>query len=263
MGLGAALFALLLAGCGPEAQQSASLARGAEQVTFGSVQALGTFVLTTTVTREVRGPAREDDRTREVATLAWAGPDDFAWSRDKDDAPVQRLLVRGARAWTGRAEADRAVPDAEPHRVAVAQAWDPWAALGLVRGQYALERDDDAEPRSFGGRRAWRHVLVARAEPVLGTGDATGGEGKPRRKRSPARAWTLTRAEGEAWLDEATAVTLSADVKVVAVAGRVAQGAAPAGVAPATPEPTTRTITLSVRVEGIGQVTTLPGAPGG
>jgi hypothetical protein len=251
---GAALLALLLVGCGSDAPERESLARGAAEVTFGSIRSLGTFTLTTTVTREVTGPEREADRGREVATLAWAGPDDFAWSRDKDDEPVQRLLVRGGKAWTGRAEADRAVPDAEPHRVAVAQAWDPWAALGVVRGQYALERDEDAEPRTFGGRRAWRHRLVARVEEAP-------PEGK--RKRAPPRAWTLTRAEGEAWLDEATAVTLSADVKVVAVAGRVAQGAAPAGVAPATPEPTTRTITLSVRVEGIGQVPTLPGVPGG
>jgi hypothetical protein len=251
------LLASLLA-CGPDPEEAGSLATGAQQVTFGSLQSLGSFVLTTTVTREVRGPERDDDRAREVATLAWAGPDDFAWSRDKEGDPVQRLLVRGGKAWTGKVAPDRAVPDAEPHRVAVAQAWDPWAALGLVRGQYALQRDERAEPRSFGGRRAWRHVLVVRE---AATPDEEGG-GKPRRKRPPARAWTITRAEGEAWLDEATAVTLSADVKVAAVAGPFAQGGTPEGAAPATPAATTRTITLSVRVEGIGQTPPLPAAPG-
>ena len=98
---GVVLLLVGLLACGTDTEQASTLATGAQQVTFGSLQSLGSFVLTTTVTREVRAPGQDDDRAREVATLAWAGPDDFAWSRDKDDAPVQRLLVRGGKAWCG------------------------------------------------------------------------------------------------------------------------------------------------------------------
>lgn len=236
MSLFGALLALGMA-CSAPPSESVSMARGTQQATFASLTSVGSFTMTTTVTRTSRGTGRSGTPSVETSVIAWNGPDAWSWTREKDRSPIAIHLVREGRAWTGRAEPDQPAADAEPLRVALARGWDPWAALSFVRGQYALTRDEDADARETDGRTAWRHTITLLAAEGGAPGEAPS---KGRARRRPA--WELVRADGEAWLDEVTAVPISATVTVEARGDR----------------DETRTVQLEVRVEGIGRPAMLP-----
>ncbi len=213
------------------------MARGTEQATFASLTSVGSFTMTTTVTRTSQGSGRSGTPSVETSVIAWYGPDAWSWTREKDRSPIAIHLVRDGRAWTGRAAPDQPAADPEPLRVALARGWDPWAALSFVRGQYTLTRDEDVEAREVDGRTAWRHTLILPPTDEVAAGpEAT----KARPRRRPA--WELVRADGEAWLDEVTAVPISATMTVEARGDR----------------DEIRTVRLEVRVEGIGRPATMP-----
>ncbi len=236
MSLLGALLALGMACSAPPAE-SASMARGAQQATFASLTSVGSFTMTTTVTRTAQGSGRSGAPSVETSVIAWNGPDAWSWTREKDRSPIAIHLVRDGRAWTGREAPDQPAADPEPLRVALARGWDPWAALSFVRGQYALTRDEDADAREVEARTAWRHTLTLPPTEEV----AAGPEGtKTRPRRRPA--WELIRADGEAWLDEVTAVPLAATMTVEARGDR----------------DEVRTVQLEIRVEGIGKPATLP-----
>ncbi len=210
--------------------------------TFASMAGVGSFHLSASLKRTTRAASGEERVVEEAQDLRWGDPDRWFWQRSRDSRPVQTVLVHEGRAFAGREAAERPEPDAEPWRVQLAQAWDPWAPLGLVRGQYALERDSSADMRTIGGRRAWKHLLRALPEAPLPESAPPEAAKAPRKR---ARPWTLARAEGTAWLDEETAVTLEADAEVEA---RSKDGE-------------TRLLVLRVRVEGIGEAPSLPAPP--
>lgn len=200
------MLLLLLACDDPtEADNAAALTAASEQVTFGTVGALGPHRLEASVVRAVTaardgGPAGETRTTRESLVLAWKDADHWSFSSSRDGRVRNRVVVYDAVAWSAQNDAPlERKGDAELFRVELAQSWDPWQlALDGVRDQIGLT---PGAPEVVEGRRVVRHEVA----PVpLAPG--------------ARRTWTVSSASGVVWIDEATAVRLLGEVRVSASA---------------------------------------------
>ena len=191
---------ILAVGCAapvPEAPP-VTLAEAAEDTVFASVEALGPFTLESNARRVLSAEGVQPRISVDATQLKWKDADHWALSRSRDGRPADDIVVYGAVAWVG-AHGERLVRkgDAEPWRASLAQAWDPWA-LGLenVRGQIGLTGGVVEEQE---GRRVVKHALTLLAPGA-----------------KARRTWVASVVEGNAWIDEKTAVRTAAEVHVVA-----------------------------------------------
>jgi hypothetical protein len=202
----------------------------ADQITFKSVERLGSHHMLATVSRSDLWDDGGRDDHEETAELAWNSWDSFHLRRVVDGSTVSEIIVSEGTAFT-RAKGTpwQAELDAEPARLQVQTTWNIWdTAMDVFSGRISLK---EAEHSVADGRPA-RRFTVGLTELPVG-------------KRIRSGAMNPQSIEGEVWLDEGTAVRLAADVKATAKR----QGL-------------TRTIHLHLRRGGVGeaQIITRPAA---
>jgi len=193
----------------------------ANQITFKSVENLGAHHLIATISRTDDWEDDSQDIHEETLELAWNNWDSFHLRRVINGTTVNESLVSDGRAYTR----SRGIPweteiDAEPARLRVQTSWKVWdSAMDLFSRRLKLTETGHS---IVDGRAARRFI------PSL-----TPLDGK---KRVRGGAMIPQSIKGEVWLDELTAVRLSADVK-----------------ASATKKALTRTIHLRLTRSGIGE----------
>jgi hypothetical protein len=173
----------------------------AEKATFATVSGLGSYRLQAEVRRSMGGEGTPPRVSTESFELRWRDADHWSYVQRRDERVRSEVVVWDAVAWTNGGDGPLVQKgDAEPFRVQLAGTWDPWswALEGLAHGVH-LEPDTI---EIVEGRRALRHTV----SPVP----------PPEKLR---RGWTVTAADGEVWIDEASAVRLKGRVKVEAVSG--------------------------------------------
>ncbi len=192
---------LWLLACSGEAPP-AVLTEASREVTFGTMQELGTHTLQASWTRRV-GPAEGGGQeTAEAFLLRWQDPDHWELRRERQGRVQSHVIIWDAIAWVSGPKGLKRRGDGELYRVQLASGWDPWQlVLAGFNDQLGLVRVGE---EMVDGRKAWRHDLVLKP-PLPGR-----------------RAWTPTQVEGAVWLDEALAVRLGAEVHLVAVNEREA-----------------------------------------
>ncbi|MDP2308383.1 MAG: hypothetical protein Q8P18_20360 [Pseudomonadota bacterium] len=205
------MIALLgvLACVGAAVDGSVPLPAAAEKATFATVSGLGSYRLQADVRRSIGGEGVEPFVTTESVELRWRDADRWSYLQRKDERVRSDVRVWDAVAWTnGGAGPLVNKGDAEPFRVQLAGTWDPWswALEGLANGV----RLEPQGMEIVEGRRAIRHTVSPLPPP------------EPPPQRAP-RGWSVTAAEGEVWIDEATAVRLKGQVKLAATSGRQTQ----------------------------------------
>ncbi len=186
----------ILSACEAEAPattpQADVYAEAATQVTFASLEALGSHRLDARIHTTVTIEGVPPKETLETMSLRWRDADHWQVSRRRDGVPVSDVLAWEGHAWTstgGAPLADRG--DAEPYRADLSVGWDPWRrALGTAADKLAFR---PLGTESIEGRPA-RLYAVESAQPE-------GGKGR-----------RIERVEGRVWIDELTSVRLVGDV---------------------------------------------------
>ncbi len=254
---GGALLALL-SGCTNAPVEVAPITPEAasEQVTFGTLQDLGSFTFQYS-SRDERKVAAGSSVRETAGSLKWKDRDNWEYTTVNDGIPATHWLIFGARAWEGLSGAPLASKgDPEPLRAQLALGWDPWEDIVAMTGGRIVYGPGVAE--TVDGRAATRHDLS------LGPSAAPAA-----RKRIIGQALFPTSLTGQVWIDDATSVRLLADVVVAAnnvpPAPVVDDGVAPQA-PPEDPGDRLRERTLSVKlaVTGLGQdpgVSAPPGSP--
>lgn len=206
----AGLLALLvlnaLPGCKPEApaEPPLTLAAASTRATFGTVEQLGPHLARASITRTDLRDGKETASHTEVSEIGWQDWDHFRYKRVQDGDPAIEVLVVGGRAWARQGDGPwQARKDPEPFRVQLRTTWDAWDQALEVFGERVQLDEQTAEV--VDGRPARRYAVALTALP----------EGTKARKRG----FEPVRLSGLVWLDEATAVQLTA-----AVEGEVRQG---------------------------------------
>lgn len=218
-------YLLLLTACSGGGADAPSLVAASRDVTFGSLGALGSFVLEARVQRD-RTTESGTTSTVEAFQLSWKDVDHFEVVETRDGRPGTRTLVVGGRAWFATG-AGPLLPqrDAEPYRAQLAQTWDPWTAALEPFGERMVYTETDREPVEGRPTIVYTVSLAPLEKPVK-------------------RAWEPVALDGRVWVDEATAVRLLADVR-----GEARSGAA------------TLVTQLQVAVKGVGVEPTLSAPP--
>jgi hypothetical protein len=192
---------LLLACQGGAEGVAPSLPVAASRTTFASVTELGAHHMHAEVHRTVSGGTTAPQVSEETVDLLWRDPDHWSLTQARDGRVRSKVVVFDAVAWS--ADGDGALArrgDAEPYREQLAGTWDPWA--------FALESLADSISFTLignevvDGRRTQRHTLGLLPPPA-----------------KPRHGWIPSSAEGDVWIDEATAVRLKGVVHVIASSG--------------------------------------------
>lgn len=170
----------------------------ARVVTFGTLTALGSFQMESSVERATRYGDNPPQVVKTATELRWQDPDHWSLRTVRDGTVETRTVVWDAVGWlstpAGRLERR---PDAEPLRAALSRSWDPWAeALGAYEAQLQYEPMGTEE---VAGRKAERFAVSLVPED-------------PKKKRRPA----VRAVQGDLWLDEATSARLQASVTLTA-----------------------------------------------
>jgi hypothetical protein len=210
-------MAWLLACSGAPEAVSVPLPVAADRATFATVAGLGSYRLQATVRRSTGGEGASPVVSTELVELRWKDADQWSYVQRRDDRVRSEVLVFGGIAWRGDGDGPlERKGDAEPYRVQLAGTWDPWAWAmeGLASGLELVPAGSEL----VDGRRALRHTVAALPPP-----------------EKPKRGWTVTAAEGDVWIDEATAVRLVGNVRVEATSGA-----------------RTQEVTLAFSIEGVG-----------
>jgi len=221
----------ILWGCEAEEREVAAevdvFPQAATEVTFASLEALGSHRLDARIQTTTRIEGVPPTETVETTSLRWRDADHWQVSRRRDGVPMNEVLAWEGHAWTstgGAALADRG--DAEPYRADLSVGWDPWRrALGTAAEKLAFR---PVGTESIEGRAA-RLYAVEPAQP-------DGGKGR-----------RIERVVGRVWIDELTSVRLVGDVTLATEHRGRAQE-----------------VRLSFSVAGIGEdpgVSPPPGAP--
>lgn len=209
-------LALLAACTGSGELATSTLPEAAQEVTFASLAALGSFQLQAAVEREVQNGSASPQTSQETLEIRWRDADHWSYRHGRDGRVVREIVVWEAVAWAGDGDGplDRK-GDAEPYRVQLATVWDPWQwgleslADAVVFDQGELELRD--------GRRLRRHQLSL--PPELPEPEAAEGAKISKRPKPPRRGWKASAVTGTVWIDEATAVRLDGKVAAEAVSG--------------------------------------------
>lgn len=220
------LFAVV-ACSGSAGDAALPLPAAAEKATFATVSGLGSYRLQADVTRSIGAEGMAPLVSTESVELRWRDADRWSYVQRRDDRVRSEVVVWDAVAWANGGDGPLVEKgDAEPFRVQLAGTWDPWswALEGLAAG---IRLEPDAV-EIVEGRRALRHTVAALPPP-----------------EKPRRGWTVTAAEGEVWIDEATAVRLKGRVKVDAISGAQKQQ-----------------VTLSFGIAGVGVDPEVSAPPG-
>lgn len=170
----------------------------ARKATLGTLQDLGSFEMAATIERVQRLGEAAPTTSTTALKLEWQDADHWAFTRGRDGRGETRMVVFDGVGWlaTGESPLTRR-PDTEPLRAQVARNWDPWAeAVGAYEGQLELLR---VGVETVGERRAERFSVGLAPQPA--------------KRRT---GWVATRASGDVWFDEATAVRLQAQVQLAA-----------------------------------------------
>lgn len=189
---------LLLFACStPEAPVAARL-QAAEHATLATVAELGSYALSSEVTRTWTSKTGQLRSNKQTSELQWEDPDQWSFQLSRGDRVVQRVVVFGGQPWvsTGSQPMSRQ-GDAEPYRVQLSAAWDPWnLALDQVREQIQLSelRNDTLDGREVMIFKVGIKALPEKARP----------------------AWRATSAEGQVWIDRLTSVRLKGEMTVQA-----------------------------------------------
>jgi len=221
----------ILSGCEAEEREVVPevdvFPQAAAEVTFASLEALGSHRLDARIHTTVRLEGVPPQEAVETTSLRWRDAEHWQVSRRRDGVPLNEVLAWEGRAWTstgGAALAGRG--DAEPYRADLSVGWDPWRrALGTTADQLAFR---PLGTESIEGRPARLYAVE--------TGQPEGVKGR-----------RIERVEGRVWIDELTSVRLVGDVTVATEHRGRAQE-----------------VRLSFSVAGIGEdpgVTPPPGAP--
>lgn len=219
--------ALLLAACGGGGQDAPPpLPVAAEEATFASVAALGSFHLQAAVNRTITAGTTVQP-SEETVEIRWRDQDHWSYRHGRDGRIRSEVVVWEGVAWSsaGGDPLERK-GDAEPYRVQLASVWDPWA-WGLESLAAAVAYDEGALELTD-GRRLLRHTLSLAPPPPEpakpgrkhAKAEAAEGEAPPAATAAkPRRGWTATAVQGDVWIDEATAVRLQGKVTVDAASG--------------------------------------------
>jgi hypothetical protein len=195
-----AALLFLLSCADPVEEPTVSLSSVSEQITFRSVSSLGPHHMLATVTRIEEWEDGTEDEHQETVELAWNDWNRFHFRRLVDGKAVFESIVSDGKAYSRTQGAGwRADLDPEPARQALRTTWNVWhAAFDPVGDRIGYT---EVGPSTIDTRPA-RHFAVGLTEPAEGI----------RIRRSQPQPETVT---GNIWLDEATAVRLSADVTTV------------------------------------------------
>ena len=186
---------LLLACSEPPAAPEERVA-AADRAILASAAELGSYQSTASVLRTWTGKEGATRSLKEDFELRWEDPDRWSLILSRDGRQTQRAVVFGGVPYLSIG--DRPLErrgDAEPLRVQLAAAWNPWEqAIQPFADQlgYVEAREDLWE-----GRAVRVFTLSAKAPPP---------------KSRPS--WVIREVQGEVWLDEATSVRLKADLKI-------------------------------------------------
>ena len=196
--IAAALVAALVA-CDPKPPDpELTLADASEDVIFASVERLGPhrYVASATRTDTRQGRAMAD--RAETVDIGWESWDRFRYERVVNGSQTMSVIVSDGTPYARHASGSwERKEDAEPYRVQLQSTWSLWdEALEIFgdRVELTLDGEDIVE-----GRRATRYQVSLRPLP----------EGAKLR----ASAFEPTSLSGLVWLDEATAVRLTARVE--------------------------------------------------
>ncbi len=230
-GLILAAWPLLLSCGGADDAAGPTLEVVSDQITFKSVESLGAHHMLATVSRTDLWDDGGQDDHEETAELAWNNWDSFHMRRVVNGATLSEIIVEEGRAYSrSKGSGWQTEIDAEPARLQVQTTWNVWAtAMDLFSGRVQYT---EGETSVVDGRPARRFAVVL--SPL-----AQG-------QRIRSGSMTPVSIEGEVWLDEGTAVRLSANVR-----------------ATATRKGLSRTIHIHLRRSGVGQAQTItpPAAP--
>jgi hypothetical protein len=221
------ILALILA-CsrGPEPDGELTLPQAADKVHFGVIADLGPHSMQARIQTTTGGQGREAEVRADAVDLKWR--DEGAWYLRirRDERLATEVLVADGIAWVGeggRPMARKGPADAWNKQLT--QTWDPWQlAFESLASRIGVEEPvaDEVE-----GRRAWRYRVLLLPPTAA------------------KRVWDVSKAEGQVWLDELTAVRMLADVHVLATSGT-----------------RTREVDLKFAIAGLGVPPTMPEAPG-
>ncbi len=222
---------LLLASCGGDEKAPPTLDVVASEITFKSVERLGPHHLLATIEQEddwTNGGREAHDETME---LAWNNWDSFHLRRVVRGSTMgETIMSEGSAFSRNRNTRWKAEMDSEPARLRVQRNWNVWdTAMEVFDGRILLTETES----SIVDGRAVQGFKVSLAPLPPGTRIRSGN-------------LTPVSIEGEVWLDEATAVRLSADVT-----------------AKAEQDGLTRTVVLHLRRSAVGEEHTIvrPQAP--
>lgn len=184
------------------------LPAAAEKATFATVSGLGSYRLLADVRRSVGGDGAVPLVSTESVELRWSDSDNWSYVQRRDDRVRSEIRVRDSIAWANGGNGPLVNKgDAEPFRVQLAGTWDPWSWALEALSSGLLVTPEGVE--IVEGRRAVRHAVAPAPPP-----------------EKPRRGWTVTAADGEVWIDEATAVRLKGRVRIEAVSGAQKQDVA-------------------------------------
>ncbi len=188
-----------IAACGVREQEQLDLAQASTETTFATAEQLGPHRSLTSIRRTDRREGQPERTVDEVVEIAWADWDNFQVRRLVDGEAARETIVAGGRVWVRSGETWSAREDAEPHRMQLRTTWDTWdQSLGPMRDHLRLvpEAKDIVE-----GRPAMRYRLELLPEAEA-----------PRVRSS---GWQPRSIQGTAWLDEATALHIKAELVAV------------------------------------------------
>lgn len=201
-----ALALVCLVGCepAPPAEPPITLAAASEKITFGTVEQLGPHLARASITRTDLRDGAEVATHVEISEIGWQDWDHFQYRRVLDDKTAIEVRVVAGQAWARQGDGPWQVrKDPEPFRVQLRTTWNAWEQALEVFGERVQLTEVGTD--LIDGRPT-RRFDVALA-PVA--------EGKKAKKR----AFEPVSLSGITWIDEATAIHLTAHVE-----GEVKQG---------------------------------------
>ncbi len=189
------MLLFLLACSDPPAAPEERVA-AADRAILASAAELGSYQSTASVIRTWTGKEGATRSLKEDFELRWEDPDRWSLILSRDGRQTQRAVVFGGTPYLsiGERPLERR-EDAEPLRVQLAAAWDPWEqALSPFADQLTYT---EAREEVWEGRPVRVFALSAKA---------------PSPKSRPS--WVIREVQGEVWLDEATSVRLKTELKI-------------------------------------------------
>lgn len=190
---------IFLFGCTfvPEITEEEKLAKASTKVIFASTEALGSHRYESRVRRKELREGIAESSHDEIVKIDWNDWDNFSYSRTIDDKEVTSIIVSNHIPWLKSYNKPwKEDEDAEPYRLQLRSAWNTWE-------QYIGSYEDVLSWKSLGseeieGRRVTRYELSV--DPTV---------------IPPARHLQLTSLSGSVSIDQATAVRLYTEMKLI------------------------------------------------